>query len=100
MSADNRICIMQNSWGDWAVWNGSMSQYYEEPPSYAERFGTLEEATLRADAMEANLVYVEYGVQVIGREEQEEALKCRIEDAQERLARLVETGSQWVKNDP
>lgn len=76
-----------------------MSQYYEEPPYYAERFGTLEEATLRADAMEANLAYVEYGVQVIGREEQEEALKCRIEDAQERLKRLVETGSQWAQRN-
>lgn len=99
MSADNRICIMQNCWGSWAVWHGSMSEYYEEPPYYAETFESLEEAARRADAMEANLGYVEYGVQTIGPEEQEEALRWRIEDAQVRLNRLLKTGSQWSKKE-
>lgn len=102
MSADNRICIMQDRYGHWAVWNGSASDFYSEPPrycSYTDHFKTEEEAKEAAFEMHDNASIVEYGVQTITPEEQEEALNMRIQDLQERLKRLKETGCQWDKKN-
>lgn len=95
MSADNRICIMRDQWGQWRVWNGSGSATYGEPPSSAQAFETETEAREYAFSEEERIEHVEYGVQVIGVDEQREALTMLVEDAGRRLKCLNETGAQW-----
>ena len=96
MSADNRICIMQAWDGQWAVWNGSASRLYHQPPESASMVPSESAAIKRAKEMERSLAVVEYGIQVISREEQEQALVEELKDLNERLVRLRATGRQFI----
>lgn len=93
MSADNRLCLMQDRWGQWRVWNGSASMLYDEPPFSAKAFETEEAALAYMETRRDD--YFEYGHQAIGTDEQRVALQSIIADATERLNRLDKTGSQW-----
>jgi hypothetical protein len=96
MSADNRICIMYDAasmW--WAVWNGSCSCEYHEPPSSAKHFPTEKEAVEYAHAEHDRIQMVEGGVQRISKDEQMTALMYHINDLSERLLRLRTEGRQY-----
>ena len=95
MSADNRICVMDCGPNGWAVWHGSGSSNYHEPPSNAEWFGSIEEARVGVWDMEKRIDYLEYGIGFIEKEEQEKALAEEIDYLQTRLDRLRKYGRQW-----
>ena len=97
MSADNRICIMQDDFGLWAVWMGSLSCEYHSPPSGAERFETKELAHREALRMAEDAVVLEGGIGEIGPEEQAEALAWELEDLSTRLRKLLRNGCQWER---
>lgn len=67
---------------------------YAEPPEYAHRFETEQEADTYMATRHDD--YFEYGHQQITVDEQREALTGLIEDCTNRLKRLDETGSQWL----
>lgn len=95
MSADNRICYMQDRYGRWGVWHGSGSSDYFEPPADAEFFDTEEERDWCIRRMEGEISYLEYGTQRITAEEQEKGLIDEIKDLQARLRNLRATGTQF-----
>jgi hypothetical protein len=95
MSADNRICILRNEAGDWAVWHGSMSQAYHSPLSETPAFRDKESALAYAEEELANLTICEGGIQEITPDEQALALTVEIEDLSLRLHRLLETADQY-----
>lgn len=95
MSADNRLCLMPWGGSQWFAWHGSGSEEYHQPPSYAQVFNTRGEAEEWIETEEKRIEYLEYGVTLIGREEQESALVGTIEDCQQRLYHLRKTGRQY-----
>lgn len=95
MSADNRICVMRNEHGEWAVWHGSASMDYYEPPALSESCPSKEQAIAVAQDYATQIGYVECGVQFIGVDEQKIALINTICDLAQRLARLQDVGAQW-----
>lgn len=101
MSADNRICIMQDRYGQWCVWHGSASCDYHEPPpcGLVTRYDTQRQATKAAHKREEELAICEYGIELIGVSEQEQALISEITDLTERLANLRATKSQWPEQE-
>lgn len=97
MSADNRVCILRQSENQWAVWEGSASADYAEAPSGALFFTSEIAAIDDAHKLARNIEdsgYLEYGIQVIGAEEQEIALQRVIRDAEQRLKDLKTLGYQ------
>ena len=81
----------------WAVWDGSDSAEYAEPPDYASFCASEHAATEAAHKMAASIEehgYLEYGIQVVTVEEQERALRAAIEDAEKRLKDLKTVGYQ------
>lgn len=86
---------MRNEHGEWAVWHGSASMDYYEPPAGSEAYTSEEQAVEVARDYAAQIGYVEYGVQFIWVDEQKTALINAIHDLAERLARLQNTGTQW-----
>ena len=99
MSADNRICILRVGKFSWAVWHGSASCFYHEPGYSAEHFHSEKLAMSRALEMAKEVEehgYLEYGVQMITKEEQAEGLLQSIRYNEERLTRLMNTGEQFV----
>jgi hypothetical protein len=96
MSADNRICILQISDNEWAVWHGSGScEYYQPDPCGVSYYHTEKEARASAFAWEKELGYVEYGVQMITPGEQKQALEDEIKYLREKLELLKKTGKQY-----
>ena len=98
MSADNRICLMQDEDGSWAVWMGSLSYEYHTPPLSAERFTEKDKAMTKAVAMAKEAVVLEGGIEEISSQEQAQALAMEIEDCAIRLRNLQRTGCQWERN--
>lgn len=94
MSADNRICIMQVSDYEWAVWHGSCSVDYHRPPESAI-ICSADGANAHARQLESELSICEGGIQGISRSEERVALCEEIRDLAERLERLEKTGQQW-----
>lgn len=86
---------MRDRYGAWAVWDGSASAEYSEPPASADKFPTEEMAYAHAHRLEEETTIVEYGVQSISVAEQKNALIWQLRDLAERLDRLNTTGSQW-----
>ncbi len=99
MSADNRICIMQHWSGEWAVWNGSGSDDYYEPPCHSNFFDTEGEAENYARREADRISYLEYGIQHISADEQKTGLRYALKDLSDRLVRLSRTGSQFRRRD-
>ena len=97
MSADNRLLLAQDRWGNWCVWNASASMGYHEPPFSAHQFAIEQEA--RSYMATRSDDYFEYGHQVLSIGEQESALVMEIADLTERLQRLRDTGCQWDKSN-
>lgn len=100
MSADNRICLMETRWG-WTGWHGSCSMNYYEPPfSYVKEFETKEQAFEWAHNEAKDMVILEGGITIVGIEEQKQALREIIEDAQARLNNIEKWGTQYpINND-
>lgn len=94
MSADNRICYMEDLQGRWVVWEGSMSCEYYEPPSDAVWFNTEQEALEEAAGIADESTIVEYGIQKISEKEQACALAGEINELSRRAANLARWGSQ------
>jgi hypothetical protein len=95
MSADNRICIIEDASGGWAVWLGSCSEDYYEAPFNAEYFDDKDKAFAYTDQLALDIGYLEGGITIIDENEQRKALKDTIEYALRRLTNLDETGSQY-----
>ena len=95
MSADNRICIMQYLFGNWAVWHGSASCDYSEPPHEARVFESKNEAEEYAWKCEEEMGGTEYGVECISEDEQMNGLCMEIADIGKRMKNLRECGHQW-----
>lgn len=81
--------------GQWYAWHGSGSVEYHEPPFNAQAFPTRAEADAWVKKEEAETTILEYGVTLVGREEQETALVQVIEDASRRLVNLRREGKQY-----
>jgi len=99
MSSDNRICILQTSWGQWAVWHGSASFDYCEAPSGASYHETEDEAFAAAYRLEEQIDPLEYGVHLISVAEQRLGLFQTIRDNLDRLDLLLSTGKQFPGHD-
>ena len=100
MSADNRICVMQNQDGEWCVWMGSLSCSYSQPPTgeSVKIFPTNEEALNAALADAKECCVLEGGVEEIGTREINEALVQEISERAERLRNLTLRGNQWRRS--
>jgi len=95
MSADNRICILTDENYNYAVWEGSMSAYYYQPPINAKIFSSKKEALDYADKLAKQCVILEGGIESISNKEQILGLSYEIEDLSTRLRLLVTTGRQY-----
>jgi hypothetical protein len=91
MSADNRICIMQED-GNWYAWHGSLSCDYYEAPSNAEFFHTEQEALSWAESEIKDMVICEGGICYIHKGEQLRGITNMIEYLQVKKSRLERDG--------
>ena len=98
MSADNRICIMQDEDERWYVWMGSLSCEYYAPPSSSKPFITKEDAMQYAISCAEECVVLEGGIEEISVQEQSQALAWEIEDLAMRMRSLLDRGCQWERN--
>jgi hypothetical protein len=98
MSADNRICILRNENGDYAVWEGSLSNDYYEPPTGCKCFESIDDAYDYAKSLALECVVLEGGIEEISKQEQIIGLTYAIEDLSSRLRSLTVTESQWTYN--
>jgi len=99
MSADNRICIMQNEAGEWGVWMGSLSTVYFDVPSHAFQFDSKEEALKHATKEAEECAVLEGGIEEITAREQSEGLAEEIQSLSRRLSNLSKYGSQWEQGN-
>jgi hypothetical protein len=100
MSADNRICIMQDSYGSWRVWMGSLSFEYHTPPSYSLDAPSRDAAEVIAERMAEETDILEGGIEFISKEEQSRALQEEIKHLANRLGYLSCYDFQWVDESP
>jgi len=78
MSADNRICVLEDN-GQWYVWEGSLSCEYFEPPYGAEFFHTQKEAFEYVDRIVRDINILEGGVTRIDNSERLTAINYELE---------------------
>ena len=100
MSADNRICIMQDRYGSWRVWMGSLSFEYHTPPSDSLEARSRDAAEVLAERMAEETDILEGGIEFISKEEQSRALQQEIKHLTNRLGYLSCYDSQWIDEAP
>ena len=98
MSADNRICIMKDYNEQYAVWEGSLSVNYYEPPFTAERFNTEKKAIEYAILLTKDCCVLEGGIERISNTEQLKGLTEEIEHLSGRIKLLITSNKQWETN--